>query len=90
MNYHEIQQAVWNESKALIDNGEDCNNSPLYQKLQSIFTKYQDQNHWKNPFVVWVEDATEAEWLKAAIVWFHACEPIVLPSGRIRSVGYSA
>jgi hypothetical protein len=69
MNYKEIQKAVWAESI------ERKAHSPLCDKLQDIFSKYQNKNHWKNPFTAVNVPVEEVEWLKAGIEWYHGSKP---------------
>lgn len=83
MNHNEIQQAVWNESRA---NG-NCD-GPLYTRLHDTFSKYQNRDWWKGEFTA-VPEEEDVEWLKAGIVWFHAAEPIVYGK-EVSSPGYQA
>lgn len=94
MNHIEIQKAVWEQCQEFIGRGEDMETAPLYVKITSVFNDYRDQSRWKNPFTAVTVTEEQTEWLKAAVVWFHGCQPIAeynsqMEIWRVTSVGYS-
>jgi hypothetical protein len=94
MNYKQINQAVMAEAKEYIARGENCDNAPMYIKIKNIFERNNSPSHWKEPFTAVVINEEDREWLKAAIVWFHGCEPLVdknpvAESWWVSSVGYA-
>ena len=55
--------------------------------LHAVMDVIQDPAHWKNGFYV-IFPEIDKEWVKAAIIWFHGCEPKESAVG-IYSTGYA-
>ena len=68
-------------------------NDPDQEIIRAVLTAVQDPDDWKMPLLahepVFTNGRSASEWVRAAVVWFHAAEP--LGTGElVASPGYQA